>query len=179
MSSRLPEFVDPWRLADQGKLFSGVVELKNLPRLRETLMSEQGSAEFELRFERSDQRRVRIRGSVTATLVLECQRCLERLNYPVETSVNLAVIEVLEEVGRLPAECEPLLAEEGRIRLMDLVEDELLLSIPQVPRHDPSECGTDIETFATVTGAEQERADKTPETSPFAVLARLKPNEQK
>jgi uncharacterized metal-binding protein YceD (DUF177 family) len=34
------------------------------------------------------------------------------------------------------------LAPEGKIALRDLVEEELLLSVPLVPRHDdPRECG--------------------------------------
>lgn len=178
MSSPLPEFVDPWRLAEQGKAFSGTIELKDLPRLREALMSEEGRAEFELRFERGDQRRVCIRGSVTATLVLECQRCLEPMDYPVDSPVDLAVIEVVEEVARLPVESEPLLAEEGRIRLMDVVEDELLLSIPQVPRHDTRECGGHIEALAADALADIQQADETPEINPFAVLAGLKSNQK-
>ena len=178
MSSRLPEFVDPWRLADQRRVFAGAIELNRLPRLCEALMSNRGNAEFELRFEPDQQRRVRVKGSVTATLVLECQRCLGPLHYPVQSNVDLTVIEVLDEIERLPEESDPLLAEEGRIRPMDLVEDELLLSLPQVPRHNPDACGVDVDTLNRATIAAQQEQE-TPGVSPFAVLAGLKSHEQK
>ena len=175
MSSRLPEFVDPWRSADQKRHFSGTVELEKLPRLTDVLMSTEGEAVFELIFDRDDKRRSRIKGSVRATMVLQCQRCLEAMLLPVDISLDLAVIEVPEEAERLPEETEPVQVEDGLIRLLDLVEEELILAIPQVPMHAREQCSTES-ADAMKDAAESSEQESVSETSdnPFAVLADLK-----
>jgi uncharacterized protein len=176
MPSHLPDFIDPWRLADRGACLTGRVELRRLPRLRGVVQTTEGEAEYELRFYRDEQGRVRIVGYVRTNLVLECQRCLESLYYPVDTTFNLAVIEVSAEADRLPEECEPVLAEAGGLRLADLLEDELLLAVPQVPKHDVQACKVAIDK-APGHGEEADSvANGVAETSPFAILAKLKSN---
>jgi uncharacterized protein len=44
------------------------------------------------------------------------------------------------EADRAPPGRETILAPDHRISLRDLVEEELLLSIPIVPLHEPEEC---------------------------------------
>ena len=177
MLKRLPEFIDPWRSADQKRVFSGRIELAEMSRVAEALMSNSGDVEFELNFERDNKRRSRIKGFVRSTLVVECQRCLGALSLPVDSSLNLAVVEGPDEAELLPEEIDPVQVEEGMIRLLDLIEDELLLSIPQVPMHDVGECETDISAHSESFDSEPE-ADETDEPeqgdNPFAVLAQLK-----
>ena len=171
MSGRLPEFIDPWRLADQGKRFAGHIELDKLPRLAAVLMDTAGTADFDLLFDRDNRRRATIKGFVRSSLKLECQRCLERLELPVDARVSLAVIEVAAEAERLPEEYAPILIEEDRLPLLDLVEDELLLAIPQIPRHELEQCPIKIEVTDSTT-MDQEPDDE--RANPFAVLAGLK-----
>jgi uncharacterized protein len=123
---------------------------------------------------RDEKRRVRIKGNVSATLVVQCQRCLGALQLDVDSAIDLAVIEVEEEAERLPEECDPVVVEEGLIRLLDIVEDELILALPQVAMHDPGECTMD---FGDSAGSGQPGLPENSETTvenPFAVLARLK-----
>lgn len=175
MSSRLPEFIDPRRLASQGGGFSGTVKLGDLPRLRGALLETTGSAEFRLEFYRDNRGRARIKGQVRADLVLECQRCLEAMVLPVDAELDLAVIQVPEEADRLPESCDPVWVEEDTMRLLDLVEDELLLAIPQVPRHEPDSCGIDGYIPVDEETADQEQEDEASDKpNPFAVLAGLK-----
>jgi uncharacterized metal-binding protein YceD (DUF177 family) len=47
----------------------------------------------------------------------------------------LAVIGSAGEQDRVPEHYEPVLAEQGRMALQDLVEEELLLALPEVPRN--------------------------------------------
>jgi len=175
MSSRLPEFADPRRLASQGSTFSGSVALADLHRLRDGLLDPVGDARFRLEFYLDPRKRARIRGEVRADLVLECQRCLGRIVLPVDVELDLAVIEVPEEADRLPDEVEPVWIEGDTLRLMDLVEDELILAIPQVPRHEDGQCETDWQSKpAEVKPDEARREDESDKPNPFAALAALK-----
>ena len=178
MSSRLPDFVDPWRLSDLGKRFTGELELRRMPRLVNVLSNSGGSAAFDLVFGRDGKRRPRIKGRVRAVLALQCQRCLEPLDYPAEASFDLAVIEVDEEAVSLPDEVDPVIATEGRIGLRELLEDELLLAIPQIPRHEAAVCKVDVSAMQSTPIASESRQKETAEANPFAVLSELKPTDK-
>jgi len=177
MSTRLPESVDPWRLADAGTRFEGSIPLRRLERLRGVLADLEGEAAYELAFHRDRERRPLIDGRVRARLALECQRCLGTMSFPVDSSFHLAVIEVPSEAERVPEHCDPVQAEEGRLSPLALIEDELLLSVPQVPMHERSACNVDPASFES--GADGPPEDGAKATKgPFAALADLKPKRQ-
>lgn len=175
MSSRLPEFIDPRRLASQGGRYSGTVELGDLPRLSGALVDTAGVAEFNLEFYRDNRKRARIKGQIQADLVLECQRCLGAMVLPVSAVLDLAVIQVPEEAERLPESCDPVWVEEDTLRLLDLVEDELILAIPQVPRHEPDTCRmASVNPLQGETADQEQEDDASDKPNPFAVLAGFK-----
>lgn len=173
MSSRLPENVDPRRLATQGTVYSGAVDLAKLERLSEALVDTTGQAEFSIEFYRDNRKRARIKGRVKAALVLECQRCLGAMICPVDAELDLAVVKVPEEADTLPDSCDPVWVEEDSLRLLDLVEDELILAIPQAPRHEENSCNMDWNNPIDELQDKQED-DLSDKPNPFAILAGLK-----
>jgi uncharacterized protein len=173
MSSRSPDFVDPWHFADIGKRISGTLPLADLPRLGASLQQADGEAEFELEFSRDERKRACISGFVKAELVLQCQRCLGPVKMTVDSVINLVAVEGIGEAEQLADSVEPLLMEESRVRLADLLEDELLLSIPQIPRHTSGPCATDNVIKDSVTPEAVKDDGEKPE-NPFAELAALK-----
>jgi uncharacterized protein len=68
-------------------------------------------------------------------LELTCQRCLEPLQIGIEDCVPVAVVESQAVEAFVPAECEPVVLENGRLRPADLIEDELIIALPLVPKH--------------------------------------------
>ena len=173
MSFRLPEFIDPWHFAEIGKELSGQVRITNLPRLKEILMDQEGETEFLLGFHKGENKRVHILGYVKAELKLECQRCLEPVSCSIASEVDVVVVEGYDEAKLLPDEQEPLLAGDKRIRLAEIIEEELLLALPQVPMHQENECKAAYENFD---GSEEQKGVELGETkpNPFAVLKDLK-----
>lgn len=173
MSSSLPEYVDPWRLTDTGKTFSARVEVAMLPRLAAAVLEPVGDVDLKLVFDRDDQGRARVHGVVRAHLTLECQRCLGPVSFSLDRQLNLALVAGVDEAERLPDSYDPLLVEEPRIRLLDIVEDELLLSLPQVPRHAPDQCqaGRPDEPSRQLV---QDPETAVQEANPFAALVELK-----
>lgn len=127
-------------------------------------------------FDRDDKRRSIVHGNVKAVLTLVCQRCLEPMEYPVDTEFNLALVRGFQEAERLPEEFDPLLLEDEQpVAVRELIEDELLLAIPDVPRHgDDRACEIKerpevVEAVETTPIERQVSSD-----NPFAVLASLK-----
>ncbi|MEN8212762.1 MAG: YceD family protein [Pseudomonadota bacterium] len=136
MSSRLPKLVDPWRLSEQELSYTGVVELADFPRLAGSLVRREGVVSYDLRFFRDRLGRPLVAGNVAATLWLTCQRCLDDVSIPVDSGFRLVVVQGLDEAAALSEEFEPLLVDEASINPRDLLEEELLLSLPVVARHE-------------------------------------------
>ncbi|QYZ67534.1 MAG: hypothetical protein OI74_09450 [Gammaproteobacteria bacterium (ex Lamellibrachia satsuma)] len=172
MSQHLPDQFDPWRFADLGNQISGRFPLADLPRLRACLMDAEGEVAFDLVFQRDERRRACVQGDLRASLKLECQRCLGPMVLPVDAEISLAFVEGQDEAEALPEQLDPHLVEDGRVKLRDLVEDDLLLALPQVARHSEGDC--------TMQSADEPSLDPESESgkaereNPFAMLAELK-----
>lgn len=102
-------------------------------------------ARFRADFAHDAQHNVTVELWVEAELPLICQRSLRPYLEPVKRHSLLAVVESVAEQELLPEHYEPVLVEHGRLALLDLVEDELLLGVPQVPR-DPAVKEVDLST---------------------------------
>ena len=173
MFSRLPEFLDPWRAADQAARYQGEVALNGLSRLAELLSDTGGSVSYRLEFLRDGHGHAVLRGSVRATLWVVCQRCLEPLEVAVAGSWSQAAVTGLDEASRLPEQYDPLLVEGRLVRPWELIEEELLLRLPQIPVHAAGRCSAPPEGGR---GNDELRDSGEGSTSdgPFAELARLK-----
>lgn len=176
MSAALPDLLDPMRAVDTKAVFAGSVPLKSFPRLRETLVGCEGEARYDLAFRRDDEGYAVAVGRVCAVLGLECQRCLGPMWHQVDAEIALVLVNGLDEARELPDDYEPLMLEERLIRALDLLEDELLLGIPQIPMHPGDPC---VAQGAVTRDCAAEPPDVPVETNnPFAVLADLKQNDK-
>lgn len=157
MSQALPEHIHPIRLARHGKSLSGNILTERMPRLAEMLLEGDNRAHFDLRFGLDDAGQARVLGRVEATLCVLCQRCLEPMSIQVEREVRLALVHGDDEARALDEAYDPLLVGDQPVSLAGLVEDEIILAMPDFTRHAPGECspppGAD-----EVDGAANERA---------------------
>jgi uncharacterized protein len=168
MFEHLPEFVDPLAMAEKRRRLAGAFPLARMSRLASLLVDTEGTATFELVFGKEG-RHATVQGRVVAELVLECQCCLAPLRVPLDSEVNLAVVRSIDEANRLPDRYEPLLLESEKVALIDLIEDELLLAVPAIPRHESCSASAPqrpLPASAHVTAADRKH--------PFAALAGLK-----
>jgi uncharacterized protein len=77
------------------------------------------------------------------TVQLVCQRCLEPLHHHVRDRVEMVLLETESLEAHSPEGYEPLVLDEDRLMPAILIEDELIISLPIVPRHDRREaCGS-------------------------------------
>ncbi|BCX82282.1 conserved hypothetical protein [Methylomarinovum caldicuralii] len=163
---RLPELIDPLQCVAKGRHWVGRLPLARLPRLVDMITNPDEAVTVDLRFERRD-RVAAVTGSVRGELEVTCQRCLAPLRIAVDSPVSLGVVTSIEEGDRLPDAFEPLLLEEDRIPFSDIVEDELILAIPDIPKH--AHCRP-AKTSSADAGVEEAAAAD----NPFAALAQLK-----
>lgn len=173
MPLEYPDWVNPWKAAEGRRRFAGSIPLDKLERLAPMLEQPQGLATFEATFSRDALGLTIITLKVVTDLPLRCQASLERYFEPVDRENVLVVAGESEHESDFPSHYDVTLAEDGRVALARIVEDELVLEVPQVPRKpgvEPIRYTTD--------------PDKTVEVStekhnmPFAALGKLMRGEQ-
>ena len=147
--------------------FDGQVDLAKLTRLQGLVADTEGQCTYALEFAHDDILRVSyVELSIDTALPLICQRSLQRFLLPVSIKQRLGLIKDEEEESALPEEYEAMLVpEDGSLRPLDLVEDELVLAVPVVALAPGSEA---VERDFTATEEELSKAN------PFAALAALK-----
>ncbi|HRL21404.1 YceD family protein [Alcaligenes sp. SDU_A2] len=107
---------------------------------------------------------VQAQGSV----VLQCQRCMKPFEWPLDISNEVEVVatEAELELDDDDVEGPDRIFCEGRLDALGLVEDELILSVPYVPRHEVCP--------GNQPDAAPEDEPPAKRESPFAVLGSLK-----
>ncbi|PZP59793.1 YceD family protein [Pseudoxanthomonas sp. X-1] len=168
MSAHVPETLDVWRMVAGRRSLEGRVPLAAFRRLDGLLTDAQGDVGFAMQFDRDALQVPYVELTIDAALPLECQRSLQRFLFPVSMVQRLGLIRDEAEEAALPPEMEALLVpEDGILRTLDLVEDELVLAVPAVPMN-PELPAVELEA-----PPQQEELAK---ANPFAGLASLKKN---
>ncbi len=157
---------DPMAFARDGGSLSGSIEVARLERLHDLLANISGVIAWEISG-REDEDDGGVKRSflwleLDGDLQLQCQRCLGPWAFALRLS---SCLELIAPGAPWPEEdieddsCDVIEAERN-LGLLSLVEDEILLALPQSPRHE-------------VCTPPEEAAGKG-KASPFAALAALK-----
>jgi len=133
----------------QGEL-RGELEIARLPRLAGLLHSKAGSVRASLQFRQRGLGRLAAMLELATTVELTCQRCLEPFELPIAERTELTFVEPGEAGTSIPEEVEPVELDDGRLLPARLIEDELIVAIPLVPKHARVEdCGSLARNLAT------------------------------
>lgn len=175
MSRPLPVRLNPFRLSELEQSLEGFVKLSGMKRLSEVVVGEVGEAQCELEFWKPQAREFRLRLTVKAEIPLQCQRCLDVYQHKVDSDVELVLLHTEAEVELVSDEFEPYLVHDETLDISTLVEDELLLSVPAIPRH-PEDEFCDAKTLREFDEDEvlEEETESEEKPNPFAVLGDLK-----
>lgn len=112
----------------------------------------------------------RLHGRVTGTLALECRRCGRVYDHALDLALDLRLVFGEAEERAALAEAEPLLIEDDRLPLRQIVEDEVLLALPMLPRCQS--CENEVNQAAAHPALPPEQEAPASRDNPFAVLKR-------
>ena len=130
-------------LAGREVTLSGELELGKLTRLSSLLHSAAGHVRASLTFRQHRAGGVAVELVAQATVELVCQRCLEAFQHELAERVDLALVAAGTLASAVPVGFEPFELTDGRLQPAELVEDELIVAIPLVPKHARIEdCGS-------------------------------------
>jgi uncharacterized protein len=153
-----------------------VIPLKDLSRFSETIVAGDELVDAEVQFEKDAQGLTVFHGKLDTHVTLICQRCNGELEHSVHVDFCFSPVQgqTEDEHDALPTAYEPVEVDEhGMVNLLQLFEDELLLSIPIVPLHAEEEC--------SVNASDMQFGELEPEQerpNPFAVLKELKRDQE-
>jgi DUF177 domain-containing protein len=156
---------DAFELSAAGTDLAGEIDARSLPRAADQLAAGSDAAPIAWRISgghdaaRRPSLTVRLDGAVP----LICQRCLQPFVATVAQQTDLLLARDEAELAQLDAEDTEVVLANTTLDPRNLVEDELLLSLPLSPRHDEEACAA----------ARRSMTDDA-KRSPFAGLATLK-----
>jgi DUF177 domain-containing protein len=164
-SHTMPPAIDPIRFARDRSRLTGVVAPAQLPRVARELFDESGAVDYRVEGSLTPKGEPALRVDLAVEIAVPCQRCMERLPIRLDIGHTVVLSREVEELEPVSEEDEdvdsiPLVA---TVDLLDLIDQEVMLSLPLAPRHADGECEARPDTGPDLTKA-----------SPFAVLSQLK-----
>jgi len=133
---KLPKRIDYQHLIHSAGSIDGELAIEVLDRLKGLLQKSEGTVKLTLEYYKDNQGLIIIKGTIKTLLVLQCQRCLADFDYALTTHFLLSPVSTDEQAKALPSNIEPVLLENDSINLYSLLEDDILLNIPLITRHE-------------------------------------------
>ncbi len=183
----VPPVVDAFDFARRGQVVEGAFSVRRFQRLLEGLaeqplgeVTEQsttpagpGVVRYVIQGRRTKDDKSQLVVQVQANLVLECQRCLGPLILPIDRTTVFELVRRESDLSDDEPDEDDFDAPEQivgspKFDLAELLEDELILEVPYVPRHTQCPDTADLDAQA------DEVASREEPPSPFAVLGQLK-----
>jgi uncharacterized protein len=137
---QLARYVDATKCAHVEAALERDFTLEALPRLQEAGAKEQTAIALHLQFVRVEQR-IAMHGTLTGCLELVCQRCLGMVRVPLQERFKLVIVADEAAAAQEVGEYEPIIADCAKLDLNSVAEEQGLLAMPLVARHEPDECG--------------------------------------
>jgi len=148
------------------------IPLAELPRVSHELTTADGDASGSVRFSRAQGQAVADL-DVSAAPEVVCQRCMQPMRWPITVKSRIALVSDYDAADRVSEGLEVFLVEADSISVRDLVDEEILLALPHVARHEEgSECA---DSAMQLPGQEvdADEADDPQVQKPFAQLGEL------
>jgi len=148
------------------------IPLSELPRVAHDVAAHEGEAKGRVRFSRQQHQAV-AEIEVSAQPEVICQRCMQPMRWPVNVKSRVALVSDYDAADRVPDGMEVFLVEADSVSVRDLVDEEVMLALPNVPRHeDGSECAQRVVQLPGEPEAD-DAADEAQVQKPFAQLGEL------
>jgi uncharacterized protein len=193
-----PRALDLFEFARSGRQAAGTVRVSQLPRMlnevpqeapdRDTAFTWQveGATQPELQDDGAEGPQPYLRLAIHGAAWLECQRCLSPYEQAFNVDATYRIVNTDEEAEEFPLDEDEVdvIVGSRQFDLVDLIEEELLLSLPLVPKHDACPevhesltSGASGQEGEDAVEGEAEEGEEPKRPNPFAALEGLKSGE--
>ena len=158
----LKRIPDAFVFARNSGSLNGVLAVSAMDRLHDLLTDVAGEVIWQMEGYRGERGEAMLHLTVSGSISLACQRCLGAISFELEVDRLLELVPADADLSQdeLEDDSRDYLPVEKELDVAELVEDEILLSLPVAPRHQ--RCG-----LPGAAGAGER-------VNPFAALAGLK-----
>jgi uncharacterized protein len=142
-----PILIDALSMGRSGEECEYCFRQRHFPRLSGILVSDQPQLDIRLKFDLHGGKPV-IHGTLHGRVDLVCQRCMRPMQIEIDESISLTVGKPEDDIGAAQIEIENEMSETDdwyadptRLNVVELVEEQVILALPLVPKHeDESDC---------------------------------------
>ena len=132
---------DAFALARTRGVLEGSFAVEALPRLADCLANDEGSLAWRIEGTRDAAGRPALAVEVDGEVTLECQRCLGTFRFPVAQRTLAVLVKSEAEADAVDESVvDEVLVAAAAVDPAELVEDELLLTLPFAPKHAEGDC---------------------------------------
>jgi uncharacterized protein len=131
--------IDASLCAHSGSTIERHFAAAELPRLQEAGASNESAVSAKFSFARFESHVV-VDGELSGTAVLTCQRCMKPLHFELNDTFKVMLVEDEQELERELGGYEAVLANPAKLDVLMLAEDQALLALPLVPKHESQSC---------------------------------------
>ncbi|HVY53978.1 MAG TPA: YceD family protein [Gammaproteobacteria bacterium] len=158
------------RLSEHAAQFHGSLLIKDMERLLPSLYNSEGTVDVDLKLDVDAEKTKFCHVRLKTDVVLQCQRCMKPFTYGIMSDFLQGIVTSEQEAEGLSEQYEPVIAPDGVLVILGMIEDELILKLPIVPMHEASEC----EVRLPVVDSTWKEEESNNVQNPFNVLQFLK-----
>ena len=165
---------NPERSAREMHEYIGEVPISDFSRLMKVVASDKGHVNARMQFSFEKGKIAIISLKINAEIELICQRTLNPFMYAIDSQIELAAVGSEKQMEYLSDHYEPVIIQDGLLDPKDIIEEEILLAIPVIPKSRLNDCdssGNSAYCSASKIGEEEKICQK---PNPFAILSTLK-----
>jgi uncharacterized protein len=164
-NTQLPKTIKLFNFAKKEVNFFGKYKISNVPRVSDLARNIEDYLNVNLSFHLENGKTPCVKGIIDSKIVLDCQRCLDVLDLDLKVLFNLAFVRYESQAVGLDKVYEVyVLGENDELDTLDLISDEILLSLPMSPTHE-FDCNLKVDPKIKVEKARE---------NPFDVLKNIK-----
>ena len=162
----LPRQIDPWAYARSRRSCEGSLPLAATHTLKQWAKPEE-TLYGELAGKLDEHGQTHVYGRVNVLLNMQCQRCLQAMEMTVDRDFDYVIIRDQKLEDRVEGPVETLICAEDELDVAWFLEEEVLLAMPMIAKHD--DCTPPLDDVV-ISREEEPEEDR---QHPFAALKEL------
>jgi len=164
-------------LSRKNYVFDYVISAITFPRLPHFLIDDNqehlNQISIHLEFFTEQSIYTKIKGSISSSLTMHCQRCLGPIEWQAEISIDFLVIESMSQNKTGPSSVNTITVDSDGLSIEKIVEDEILVMIPMSITHNKVALCENNDTLSLFLAVNNQSDDANQKNKPFSELDQL------
>lgn len=134
----LPRFIEPWQFARSRRILSGKLNLAQSQELSAWADTEQPLQVYVEGYY-DHQQQAHLKGELKVCLNLTCQRCLQAMQWQADLPFDYILLRSEAQEAQIADGRETLICADEELDLAWFLEEEVLLAMPMIAKHEDCE----------------------------------------